>query len=69
MSYDSRCYDLAECFLADQRLLNNKSRKHQLAEHIQQAIEQEIAWMNREEEVKGGKGTNDGPAVTHGERT
>ena len=51
-TYDSRCYDLAEIFLADEALLNNEPHKAQLATAIQTAIEDEIHWMRHEQEVK-----------------
>lgn len=52
MSYDPKCYELAEAFLADEPLLNSKAWKNQLAQIIQDAIEGEISWMRREEETR-----------------
>ena len=38
-TYDSKCYELAEWFLDEAEELNTKSRRHDLALTIQQAIE------------------------------
>lgn len=46
MSYDSRCYDLAEAFLVDWPTFNNEQRRDQLAQHIQTTIEN---WIEYEE--------------------
>jgi len=39
MSYDQKCYDLAESFLEDEPALNNEENRNELAESIQSAIE------------------------------
>jgi hypothetical protein len=44
-TYDSRCYDLAATFLADDPDLNTEAAKDTLASAIQQAIEDEIYFM------------------------
>lgn len=46
MAYDSKCYDLAEHFLADEPSLNNVTARRSLAQFIQTAVEGEIAWMH-----------------------
>lgn len=45
MTYDSRCWDLAEVFLQDEPGLNTEVAKHQLACEIQDTIENEITFM------------------------
>jgi hypothetical protein len=45
ISYDSRCYDLAEIFLEDEPNLNTDQHKRELAGRIQETIESEIQWM------------------------
>jgi hypothetical protein len=45
ISYDSRCYDLAEVFLEDEPNLNTDQHKVHLAAFIQEAVESEIQWM------------------------
>lgn len=44
-TYDSRCYDLAKIFLADEPALNNEKAWHSLALNIQQVVEDEIHFM------------------------
>lgn len=44
MSYDSNCYDLAEHFLADEPALNTERNKKRVAQHIQDTIEDWIAY-------------------------
>ena len=44
-TFDPACWDLAEQFLADEPLLNTMAAKTTLAAHIQEAIEDEIAFM------------------------
>ena len=46
-TYDSKCAELAEAFLADEPFLNTKERRHELATAIQQAIEDCIDDMRR----------------------
>lgn len=55
-TYDPRCYELAETFLADEPDLNNEQAKHSLALEIQQCIEDEIYFMRKRATVwsKGG---------------
>lgn len=43
-SYDSRCYDLAEVFLRVEPSLNNEKHKRDLAQEIQDVIEDYIAY-------------------------
>jgi hypothetical protein len=47
VSYDSRCYDLAEVFLSDpdDKNINTDAHKHYLAQVIQTAIEDGIEYM------------------------
>lgn len=44
MAYDSRCYDLAETFLADEPALQTENKKKALAQTIQTSIEDWIQW-------------------------
>lgn len=44
ISYDSRCYDLAAIFLGDEPQLHRPDNIDQLAQIIQQAIEDYIAF-------------------------
>lgn len=46
MTYDSKCYDLAEAFLEDQPHLNTEGRRAELAKLIQATIE---GWLNLED--------------------
>ena len=39
MSYDQKCYDLAELFLSDSPKINNARRRDELAQDIQNTIE------------------------------
>lgn len=45
MTYDEKCYELAEAFLSDQPLagFNTESRRDKLAQEIQRTIEDFIA--------------------------
>lgn len=54
MSYDPKCYDLAEMFLEDSPKLDNERNVHRLAQVIQDAIESEIESMgwDYEESIK-----------------
>lgn len=45
MSYDSRCYDLAETFLEDEPTINTEANRAELAQLIQTTIEDHIAWL------------------------
>ena len=49
MAYDSRCYDLAEVFLADEPALQTENKKAALAQTIQEAIETWIEWEHDHE--------------------
>jgi hypothetical protein len=44
-TYDPRCYELAEVFLADLPKFNNETFKKLLALEIQQVIKDEISFM------------------------
>ena len=46
MSYDEKCYTLAEEFLSDEPQLTGDVYKHELAQIIQTAIEEAIALWN-----------------------
>ena len=39
LSFDSKCYDLAEHFLEDEPTLKTEEMKNQLAQEIQDAVE------------------------------
>jgi hypothetical protein len=47
VSYDTKCHELAEHFLGDHPYLNDKGHVEELAETIQQAIED---WIKSSEE-------------------
>jgi hypothetical protein len=57
VTYDSRCYDLAEVFLSDEddKDINTDAHKHHLAKVIQIAIEEEIAYMREHKDEIGAK--------------
>jgi len=42
MSYDQKCYDLAEAFLQDEPTVNTDVSRHVLAQAIQETIEAEL---------------------------
>jgi hypothetical protein len=42
LSFDSKCYDLAEHFLEDEPTLDNEDARNQLAQEIQETVE---AWI------------------------
>lgn len=44
MAYDTKCYDLADAFLADEPTLQSENKKRALAQTIQDAIEDWIGW-------------------------
>jgi hypothetical protein len=44
-TFDSKCYELAAAFLADEPCLNTDAAKLTLAVEIQQCIEDEIYFM------------------------
>lgn len=48
MTYDSKCYELAQEFLEDSGVEANLRNTHRLACAIQQAIEDEIDTMEKE---------------------
>lgn len=52
MSYDPKCWDLAEAFFADCPKLRRFSRVNHLAQMIQDVIEQEISRIAEEEELR-----------------
>jgi hypothetical protein len=45
MAYDTKCYDLAACFLEDEPSLNTVTNRNTLAQTIQDAIESEIKFL------------------------
>ena len=45
MTFDSKCFELAEHFLQDEPSLNTKAAKDTLASTIQQAVEDELEFM------------------------
>jgi len=51
MSFDPRCYDLAELFLSDEPKLNTPVNRNLLAQDIQDAIESTIASLRSLEEM------------------
>jgi hypothetical protein len=48
MSYDAKCYELAEAFLADEPTLQTENKKRALAQTIQTTIEEWISWEHRD---------------------
>ena len=44
-TFDPKCHELAEYFLSDESKLNTEAARDTLAAIIQQAIEDEIAFM------------------------
>lgn len=46
MSYDQKCYDLAEAFLLDEAAINTPEHVDQLAQRIQDVIEGELELWN-----------------------
>ena len=44
MSFDPRCYDLAELFLSDEPAINTREKRDELAQIIQDAVEDFIAY-------------------------
>ncbi|MCA1831195.1 MAG: hypothetical protein LC750_00345 [Actinobacteria bacterium] len=61
MAYDTKCYDLAEAFLEDHAHLNTESRRKTLAQEIQNAIDSEIADMERNYEPSDAEIARSGP--------
>lgn len=45
MTFDSKCFELAEHFLSDEPALNTPAAQTTLAQAIQQAVEDEIEFM------------------------
>jgi len=46
MSYDSKCYELAEHFLQDSPHINTEATRHRFAQYIQTGVED---WLSTEE--------------------
>ena len=69
MSYDSKCYDLAAAFLADLPDIDTEINRCELAQVIQQTIEDEIAYKEGACELCGearGKGDHTHPDIIPG---
>jgi hypothetical protein len=49
LSFDSKCYDLAEHFLQDEADLDSEDKRKELAQEIQEAIE---AWLLAERDER-----------------
>jgi len=48
MSYDAKCFDLAEIFLSDNPEIDTGNRKQELAQHIQDEIDSWIStWIDQ----------------------
>ena len=62
MGYDSKCYDLAEAFLADAPTINSIATRHQLAQHIQTTIED---WISYEEGEQSRRELNNETCSSH----
>lgn len=65
MSYDSRCYDLAELFLSDSARINDEPHRRALAQHIQTTVEN---WIEGAEIEKHRDELDDHTISTHGAR-
>lgn len=49
MTYDQKCYDLAEAFLSDEPNADTSEHRHVLAQRIQSAIEDYLAELTEAE--------------------
>ena len=58
MSYDSKCYDLAREFLDDEPGLNTIDNAKELAQDIQDAIEDFIEYTRQSGHAKGKEKAN-----------
>ena len=65
MSYDPKCYDLAEAFLEDVPHLNSDARRDELAQLIQSVIEDFIALEQSNYEPPDPPGFEAGFAENH----
>jgi hypothetical protein len=65
MSYDSKCYDLAEAFLEDEPALNTEPRRKELAQIIQDAIEGFIEYERKNYDPPDPPGFEGGFAENH----
>lgn len=65
MSYDVKCYDLAEAFLTDEPNLNTKVRRNELAQLIQTTIEDFISYERNNYEPPDPPGFEGGFASNH----
>ena len=61
MSYDSHCYDLAQLFLSGTQI-DTDAKRHQLAQHIQTAVED---WISYEEGEQTRRVLNDETCSSH----
>jgi hypothetical protein len=52
LSFDSKCYDLAEHFLEDEPTLNNEDARNELAQEIQETVETWIIDQRDKRDVK-----------------
>ena len=52
LSFDSKCYDLAEHFLEDEPTLDNEDARNELAQEIQEAVESWIIDQRDKRDVK-----------------
>lgn len=71
MSYDSRCYDLAEVFLDDEPHLNAESYRTELAQLIQNTIEDFIEFERgaRRSRIPRGPNSRASLASTEGQKS
>jgi len=65
MSYDVKCYDLAEAFLEDEPHLDTEKRRSELAQIIQTAIEDFISTEQSNCEPPDPPGFEGGFAANH----
>lgn len=52
LSFDSKCYDLAEHFLEDEPTLNNEDARNELAQEIQETVE---SWIINQRDKRDAK--------------
>jgi hypothetical protein len=65
MSFDTKCYDLAELFLEDHPMINNERRRKELAQDIQNTIEAYIEYEMKNADMPDMPGFEGGFARNH----
>lgn len=59
MSYDQKCYDLAEAFLEDEPELNTEKNRDELAQAIQDVIEGHLSFHFRQKDAPASDGVSE----------